>query len=91
MPKSHINVQCTLEGPPDPFGDFANAFRMTADGSEILLDFCVYSAEENTARVVSRVRVTADFLRTMRQKIDSSFKPNLPGEVLLMPPIPGHT
>ena len=44
-------------------GEYANAFRVVADSSaEVLLDFCVYSAATNVAKVVSRVRVQRAFL-----------------------------
>jgi len=62
----------------DPYGTFANSFRIIQDGSEILLDFCVYSEQENRARVVSRVRVSLDFLPFIHQKIGSNLQ--LPDE-----------
>ena len=45
------------------FGEFANAFRIIPDvGDDVFLDFCVYSASDNRAKVVSRLRVSRDFL-----------------------------
>ena len=44
-------------------GAFANAFRVVQDsGDECFLDFCVYSAKEDRAELVSRVRVNRSFL-----------------------------
>ena len=68
------NVNCDVESPGDPYGDFANSFRITQDGRDILLDFCVYSARENKARVVSRVRVSIEFLPIIHQKIGNSLR-----------------
>ena len=83
----------TIDGPArDPYGEFANAFRLSVDGAEILLDFCVYSESENTARVVSRVRVSKDFLPVIVQKIGSSFTApveGVPSKLFVMPPIAG--
>jgi hypothetical protein len=87
------NIECPISGPvEDPFGEFANAFRLSVDGAEILLDFCVYSEAENTARVVSRVRVSKDFLPVIVQKIGRSFKApveGIPTSLFVMPPIAG--
>lgn len=69
------NVDCPVEGPLPPYGVFANAFRLSLDGSEILLDFCVYSETENSASVVARVRVSQDFLPVIQKKIGSSLSP----------------
>jgi len=67
-------VDCPVEPPSgDPYGEFANALRISLDGGQILLDFCVYSESENTARVVSRVRVSKDFIPIIHQKIGASF------------------
>jgi hypothetical protein len=66
---SHKNVDCLVDTGDDPYGTFANAIQLSLDGSEVLIDFCVYSATENTARVVSRVRVAQEFLPVIHQKI----------------------
>lgn len=58
-------ADCDVEVPHDlnPFGLFANAFRVMPEaGDEYLLDFCVYSAQENRAVVVARIRVSDSFL-----------------------------
>jgi hypothetical protein len=60
-------------------GDYANAFRiLPEDGNMVLLDFCVYSKQENTAKVVSRLRVPVSFLATIKNRL---------GEVLTEKPI----
>jgi hypothetical protein len=52
------------------FGVFANAFRVVEEaGPDCFLDFMVYSAAENEATVVARVRVRRDFLEGIRSKI----------------------
>lgn len=89
---AYKNVHCDVEDPEDLYGTFANSFRITQDGSEILLDFCVYSERENRARVVSRVRVSAEFLPIIHQKIGSSLKVDL-GEgttLFVMPRVVGN-
>jgi hypothetical protein len=64
------NIDCEIEGPlEDPYGSYSNAIKLTADGTEVLIDFCVYSAAENRARVVSRIRVAIDFLPIIHEKI----------------------
>ena len=64
------NIDCPIEGPlEDLYGSYANAIKLTADGSEVLIDFCVYSAAENRARVVSRIRVALAFLPIIHAKI----------------------
>ena len=68
------NVSCTVEGLPDPFGEFANALRLVEDGSEVLIDFCLYSQSDNAARVVSRVRVSQEFLGVIQEKIAGAFQ-----------------
>jgi len=69
------NVECEVEEPLDPFGSFANALRLTTEGTEVLLDFCVYSHTENKARVVSRVRCARGFLSTLVCKISNALSP----------------
>lgn len=65
-------VDCKVEFPEggSRLGEFANAFRIMPDsGSECFLDFCVYSAQENLARVIARVRVHQSFLATIRHRL----------------------
>lgn len=87
---SHKTVDCPVLT-EEPFGTFANAFRMSSDGAEILLDFCVYSEVENQAKVVSRVRISSGFLATIHKKISQAFKK--PGEskggLIVFPEIAG--
>jgi len=72
---SFKELDCSVDSGEDLFGQFANALRLTLDGSEALLDFCVYSEAEDCAKVVSRVRVSVDFLPVISEKINSSLVP----------------
>jgi len=58
------------------FGDFANAFRLVPEGGpECFLDFCIYSAQEQRARVVSRVRVHRSFLPSLMDRLKRELAP----------------
>jgi hypothetical protein len=46
-------------------GQFSNAFRIIQEQDVWYLDFLVYSARENRASVVSRVRVDPEYLLQM--------------------------
>ena len=53
-----------------PFGEYCNAFRVVTDSqTEVLLDFCIYSARENKARCVARVRVNTSFLAEIHERM----------------------
>lgn len=56
-------------------GEYANAVRVMRDGSETLLDFLVYSDQENQAVVVACVRMRPGFLVAIRDRIDESVDP----------------
>lgn len=72
---AYKNVDCPVEGPAeDPYGTFSNAIQLSVDGAEVLIDFCVYSEAENKAVVVSRVRVSQDFLPIIHQKIGQDLR-----------------
>ena len=43
--------------------------RNTGRFGELLLDFCIYSARENRAQVVARIRVAATFLTDIHERI----------------------
>lgn len=75
MPNNTIN--CDVVVPQNvQFGEFANAFRIEATGSgaECFLDFCVYSAENNVAKVVARVRVHSTFLHIMQERLGAALR-----------------
>lgn len=56
------------------FGQFANAFRVVEEvGQHCFLDFLVYSATENEATVIARVRVQRDFLPAICEKMQEAF------------------
>ena len=68
------NVMCPVDV-PDSYGEYANAFRIMQDGNDVVLDFCVYSEQENTARLVSRVRVRPDFLEVVLDRLTAATCP----------------
>jgi hypothetical protein len=67
-------VDCDVTVPANiQFGNYANAFRILPDsGTECFLDFCVYSAENNVAKVVSRIRVHISFLNVVLERLTST-------------------
>lgn len=57
------------------FGEFANAFRvMTNPDGETVIDFCIYSANDNIAKVVARVRVARAFLSLLDVRIGEALE-----------------
>jgi hypothetical protein len=66
MAKRPASIECAdIDLHPDvnSFGTFANAIRVIPEaGSECFIDFLVYSAQENKAQVVARLRVHVSFL-----------------------------
>jgi hypothetical protein len=55
------------------FGTFANAFRVVEEaGPDCYLDFMVYSASEQQATVVARVRVRRDFIPAIRDNLGTA-------------------
>ena len=85
---SHKTVDCPVEV-NDPYGSFANAFRITIDGSEVLLDFCLYSSELNRAKVVARVRIATGFLGTIHNRIGNSLNRKNNSGLFVFPEIKG--
>jgi len=71
MAERRVNCQIAV---PDAIADGTpvNAFRAVKDGDEWLLDFLVLSEKDGKAVVVSRVRVTSDFLAAVRSRLDSA-------------------
>jgi|GEM_PF-4721251 len=69
MPESARITSVSVESAVK-FGQFANAFRVVEEvGPDCLLDFMIYSAAEDAARVVARIRVRRDFLEPIRQSL----------------------
>ena len=85
------NVSCPVDTQGD-FGSYANAFRVMQDGNDILLDFCVYSEQDNKAKVVSRVRVPPTFLAVILSRLQEALnidhRPDQ-GRLYVMPEIKG--
>ena len=72
----NTTVFCDVNVAPDLlYGAYANAFRILPEnGAECFLDFCVFSAESNTAKVVARLRVHVSFLAVIQERLDSTMK-----------------
>ena len=64
-------VDCAVDIPENVrHGSPANAFRVLSDNDgSAVLDFCRYSATDNRAEVVSRVRITPGFLPLVGERI----------------------
>jgi hypothetical protein len=61
------------------FGAFANAFRIVPEaGQECFIDFCVFSAQEQRAQVVARIRVHRSFLPIIEERLRSSMRELVP-------------
>lgn len=83
------NVSCPVEI-TSTYGDYANAFRVMQDGPDVILDFCVYSEQDNRAQVVSRVRVTPSFLKVILSRLQDSVEvPVGNGHLYVMPEVRG--
>lgn len=66
-------VQCEVVVPQGlRLGVFANAVRIVPDGADFFLDFILYSANEQSSEIVSRVRVNGLFLEDVRDRLDSA-------------------
>ena len=72
-----VQVDCPIEVPEElSFGVFANAIRILPElGDECLLDFCVFSAQTQSAVVVSRLRIKKSFLPTMLRRLQITLTP----------------
>lgn len=69
--------QCDIDMPANlRIGTYANAIRIIPEiGGDFFLDFCVYSAQENRAQVVARVRVRSSFLPIIMQRMQGILEP----------------
>ena len=76
MSRPTKNIRCDVEA-SDAFGQYANAFRIVdAGGEDLFLDFCVYTEQEQRARVVARVRCRPSFLNVIRNRITEDLRPD---------------
>ena len=80
------NVKCPITPPDEPYGSFANAFSISGDGAEVLLDFCLFSEAEDKAKVLARVRVSKEFLGVIHQRLGDILKDQKPTQTLLVLP-----
>ena len=68
-------IKCPVES-PEAYGEYANAFRiLSAGGSDLFLDFCVYSEQSHKAKVVARVRCRPEFLTVMMDRLQTDTTP----------------
>jgi hypothetical protein len=73
VPVGKKQINCEVVIPKSRrHGIYANAFRVLPDGAEYLLDFLVYSQQESSALVVTRLRVTPAVLSAIRDRLSSS-------------------
>jgi len=84
------NVTCPVDTQGD-YGSYANAFRIMQDGNDVVLDFCIYSEQDNAARVVSRVRVPPTFLSVILSRLQDAMQVpcDTNGHLYVMPEIKG--
>lgn len=86
------NVKCPVDAQGD-YGAYANAFRVMQDGPDVVLDFCIYSEQDNAAKVVSRVRVPPSFLAVILSRLQEAMATpdhqTEPGRLYVMPEIEG--
>lgn len=68
------NVVCPVDV-ADSYGEYANAFRIMQDGNDVVLDFCVYSQQDNKARLVSRLRIRPEFLGVILSRLTDATSP----------------
>mgnify|MGYP006892407352 FL=1 len=66
------NVECGVNTGDNLYGAYANAFRVMVDGPDAILDFCVYSEQDNSAVVVSRIRVPPNFLEVVLERLQQA-------------------
>ena len=67
-----IDCPITFHQGTNKFGIFANAFRVVPDsGQECFLDFCIYSAQENRAEVIARIRIHQSFLPIIQDQLSN--------------------
>lgn len=70
-----IDCPVELRAGVSKFGIFANAFRVVPEaGQECFLDFCVYSAQEERAEVVSRIRIHRSFMAVLRERLSQAMQ-----------------
>lgn len=86
------NVNVPVVVPPEKLaGDYANAFRVFRDSNrEWFLDFLVYSATDQTATVIARVRVLEEFLPVLRDRLGQVLSEIASEDALIVIPGPGE-
>jgi hypothetical protein len=82
-------IACPVDTQGD-YGVYANAFRVMQDGTDAILDFCVYSEQDHAAKTVSRVRVPPSFLNVILSRLRDAIEITEEGETLyVMPEVGG--
>lgn len=82
-------ITCPVDTQGD-YGVYANAFRIMQDGSDAVLDFCIYSEQDNAAKTVSRVRVPPSFLSVILSRLREAVEiTDNEGKLYIMPELKG--
>lgn len=84
-------ISCPVDTQGD-YGVYANAFRIMQDGPDAVLDFCIYSEQNQAAKTVSRVRVPPSFLAVVLKRLQSAVEVSVQdGEdtLYIMPSVQG--
>lgn len=82
-------ITCPVDTQGD-YGVYANAFRVMQDGSDAVLDFCIYSEQDNAAKTVSRVRVPPSFLSVILSRLREAVEiTDNEGKLYIMPELKG--
>ncbi len=78
-------VACPVDTQGD-YGVYANAFRIMQDGSDAVLDFCLYSEQDHAAKTVSRVRIAPAFLNVILSRLHEAVSVTTGGDKLYLMP-----
>lgn len=78
-------VTCPVDTQGD-YGVYANAFRIMQDGSDAVLDFCIYSEQDHAAKTVSRVRISPSFLNVIISRLHEAVSVTTEGDRLYLMP-----
>ena len=85
------NVTCPVDLQGDYVGEYTNAFRIMQDGTDVVMDFCVYSEHDHAAKVVSRLRMSPTFLSSILERVKNAVGRPLGDSLLyVMPEVEGN-
>ena len=70
-----VNCPVTFGKGSSELGVFVNSFRIQPESdSECFLDFCLYSARENRAEVLVRLRISVSFLPIIHARLQAELQ-----------------